>query len=31
MDGLEMKYRFGRYVERLTGVRVFDDSFELGR
>jgi sulfopyruvate decarboxylase subunit beta len=24
MDGAEMKYRFGRYVERLTGVRIFD-------
>ncbi len=24
MDGPEMKYRFGRYVEKLTGVRIFD-------
>lgn len=23
MDGPEMKYRFGRYVERLAGVRLF--------
>ena len=26
MDGPEMKYRFGRHVERLTGVRIFDVS-----
>ena len=28
MDGPEMKYRFGRYVERVAGVRVFDDSLK---
>lgn len=26
MDGPEMKYRFGRYIERLAGVRIFDGS-----
>ena len=26
MDGPEMKYRFGRYIERMTGVRIFDGS-----
>jgi thiamine pyrophosphate-dependent acetolactate synthase large subunit-like protein len=26
IEGPEMKYRFGRYVERQTGVRVFDFS-----
>jgi hypothetical protein len=24
IEGPEMKYRFGRYVERQTGVKVFD-------
>ena len=28
MDGPEMKYRFGRYIERVAGVRVFDDSLK---
>jgi len=26
LEGPEMKYRFGRYVERTYGVRVFDES-----
>lgn len=26
LDGPEMKYRFGRYVERTAGVRIFDGS-----
>ncbi len=26
MEGPEMKYRFGRHIERLTGVRIFDES-----
>lgn len=28
MDGPEMKYRFGRYVEQTTGIRIFDDSLK---
>lgn len=28
MDGPEMKYRFGRYVEKLTGIKVFDHPLE---
>lgn len=28
MDGPEMKYRFGRYIERTDGIRIFDDSLK---
>lgn len=28
MDGPEMKYRFGRYIERTAGIRIFDDSLK---
>ncbi len=28
MDGPEMKYRFGRYIEQTAGVRIFDDSLK---
>lgn len=28
MDGPEMKYRFGRYIGRTAGIRIFDDSLK---
>ena len=28
MDGPEMKYRFGRYIGRTSGIRIFDDSLK---